>query len=153
MPALTTLGVKVEPEIRQRLQVAAMRLSTSPHALHKQALVDFLLRIERGEFAQASQVQDSGGSSSANVTGAGDSNQSANVFADLYRDVHPQSVLRAAINSAYRRPEQECVPLLLSLAEMADSNQVQATALQLVHAIRSKHKTSPVEAQIGRAHV
>lgn len=49
MPSLTTLGVKVQPQVKERLKVAAMRLSSRPHAIHKYALVDFLGRLERGE--------------------------------------------------------------------------------------------------------
>lgn len=60
--------------------------------------------------------------------------------------MHAQSVLRAAITAAYRRPEPQCLPLLISLAQSTQLERVHATALWLVKAIRAKHQTSPVEA-------
>ena len=150
MSTLTTLGVKVEPELKTRLQDAAMRLSCSPHALHKRALADFLGRLERGEVSDiglSGQAADSTGVGAAGSAG-GAGHGGAGVFSELYREVHPQSHLRAAITSAYRRPEPECVPLLLSLAQSEHPDRVQATAMRLVNAVRAKHRTSPVEALI-----
>ena len=158
MSTSTTLGVKVEPQIKERLQVAALRLSSTPHALHKYALADFLGRIDRGEISDLRAVGDEGTTGAIGATGgldqldpsAGQTGRvgAISVFADLHREVQTQTVLRAAITSAYRRPEPECLPLLLSLADSVPPQQVQTTALQLVQAIRTKGKSSPVEALV-----
>ena len=42
--------------------------------------------------------------------------QGLQVFLDFAESILPQSVLRAAITSAYRRPENEMVPMLLEQA-------------------------------------
>ncbi|WP_163018406.1 hypothetical protein, partial [Pseudomonas viridiflava] len=39
-------------------------------------------------------------------------------FLDFAESIQPQSVLRAAITSAYRRPEPEVVPMLLEQARL-----------------------------------
>ncbi|MCJ9712915.1 hypothetical protein LWS69_28135, partial [Bordetella hinzii] len=46
--ASTTLGVKVDDALRDRLKAAAQKLQCTPHWLHKQALVAYLDKIERG---------------------------------------------------------------------------------------------------------
>ena len=43
----------------------------------------------------------------------GDDDNSPHPFLEFAQNVQPQSVLRAAITAAYRRPEPECVPFLL----------------------------------------
>jgi RHH-type proline utilization regulon transcriptional repressor/proline dehydrogenase/delta 1-pyrroline-5-carboxylate dehydrogenase len=132
-----TLGVKVEPALKERLQVAAMRMSCSPHALHKRALTAFLDQLERGQHVDAfGSIEEKSISEPTTET---------NVFADLYSEIRPQSFLRQAITAAYRRPEQECVPLLLCLAEVQNPQRVENTALALVNAIRGKRRANPLE--------
>ena len=137
MSTLTTLGVKVEPEIKERLQIAAVRMSCSAHALHKHALMTFLDRIERGETDQLAGIIEDRGTTHPIAQ--------ASVFADLYSETQPQSLMRQAITAAYRRPEPECLPLLVSQAQLPMPEQIEKTALSLVHAIRKKRKTSPLE--------
>lgn len=141
MGTSTTLGVKVEQELRERLQSAALRLACTPHALHKRALMSVLDRVDRGEIRRLEDI----GQSESQGNGI-DLTSSAGVFADLYREVRPETVLRSAITAAYRRAEPECLPLLLSMAQSPDPQEVSQTALALVKSIRAKHKTSPVEA-------
>ena len=43
--ASTTLGVKVDDTLRDRLKAAARKLSCTPHWLHKQALLAYLDKI------------------------------------------------------------------------------------------------------------
>src|SRR5690606_33449967 len=47
--AMTTLGVKVDESVRDRLRIASERTGFTAHALHKQALLSYLARIEKGE--------------------------------------------------------------------------------------------------------
>ena len=46
--ASTTLGVKVDDALRDRLKAAAHKLNCTPHWLHKQAILAYLDKIERG---------------------------------------------------------------------------------------------------------
>ena len=52
-------------------------------------------------------------------------------FYEFGQDVQPQSVLRAAITAAYRRPEPECVPLL-GQARMPNLDKIRGMATDLV---------------------
>ena len=59
-------------------------------------------------------------------------------FYEFGQDVQLQSVLRAAITAAYRRPEPECVPLLLGQARMPNLDKIRAMATDLVKKLRGK---------------
>ena len=61
------------------------------------------------------------------------------------QDVQPQSVLRSAITSAYRRPETECIPALLDQAQSSQPQEVHVLARKLVEGLRSKGKSGGVE--------
>ncbi|OZI22729.1 trifunctional transcriptional regulator/proline dehydrogenase/L-glutamate gamma-semialdehyde dehydrogenase [Bordetella genomosp. 7] len=145
--ASTTLGVKVDDSLRDRLKAAARNLGCTPHWLHKQALVAYLERIERGQVpAEISHLSrsdepdlDSADLDTAPVTPP---------FFEFGQDVQPQSVLRAAITAAYRRPEPECVPLLLGQARMPNAEKIHAMAARLVQALRDKGRGGGVEGLI-----
>ena len=64
--------------------------------------------------------------------------------------MQPQSVLRAAITAAYRRPEPECVPFLVGQARLPATiaTETQALATTLVEALRAKHTGGGVEGLI-----
>ncbi|MDN5844123.1 MAG: trifunctional transcriptional regulator/proline dehydrogenase/L-glutamate gamma-semialdehyde dehydrogenase, partial [Alcaligenaceae bacterium] len=55
---------------------------------------------------------------------------------------------RAAITAAYRRPETECMPMLLDLATPTDPESTQALAHRLVEALRGKGAGGGVEGLI-----
>ncbi len=143
--ATTTLGVKVDESIRERLRNAASQLDRSAHALHKQALVAYLQAIEQGYLPEEIQfVPD----------GQGDTNQENVVassrvtpFFDFAQDVQPQSVLRASISSAYRRPESECLPMLLEQLRVLEDHEEETEALarRLIEALRARGKGSGVD--------
>jgi RHH-type proline utilization regulon transcriptional repressor/proline dehydrogenase/delta 1-pyrroline-5-carboxylate dehydrogenase len=71
-------------------------------------------------------------------------------FEAFAEDVRGQSPLRAAITTAYRRPEVECLPPLLQAAALAPEQEKAAGALtrQLVGALRSKRRNGGVEALV-----
>ncbi len=119
----TTLGVKVDEALRARLRAAAERSGRTPHWLIKQGLLALLERIERGE-----TLADPGPSDTPTP------------FLAFAHEVRPQSVLRAAITAAYRRPEEECVPLLLPAAALPQAAEARARALamRLVEALRGQ---------------
>lgn len=68
-------------------------------------------------------------------------------FADFAPTIRPATPLRAAITSAYRRPEPECLPPLVEQATLPDATiaAARATAARLVTALRAKHKGGGVE--------
>ncbi|MYN14703.1 trifunctional transcriptional regulator/proline dehydrogenase/L-glutamate gamma-semialdehyde dehydrogenase [Pusillimonas sp. TS35] len=143
--ATTTLGVKVDESLRERLRLAAARVGCTPHWLHKQALLSYIEAVERGQVLPQAGVGDAEtGEQAADVPGA-DVVPPFYVFA---QDVQPQSVLRAAITAAYRRPETECVPVLLEQARSARPQEVQALARKLVDTLRSRRKSGIVEGLI-----
>src|SRR3977135_4007529 len=148
--ASTTLGVKVDDLLRSRLKDAATRLERTPHWLIKQAIFAYLERIEHGQLpAELSGVQGSADlADSASVESEEDG--APHPFLDFAQNVQPQSVLRAAITAAYRRPEPECVQFLIGQARLpanvaAETN---AMATKLVEALRKKQTGGGVEGLI-----
>jgi RHH-type proline utilization regulon transcriptional repressor/proline dehydrogenase/delta 1-pyrroline-5-carboxylate dehydrogenase len=116
--ATTTLGVKLDDPTRERLKAAAQSIDRTPHWLIKQAIFNYLEKLE-------------GGATLTELTGlsARDNDDSAEApaevthqsFLEFAESILPQSVLRAAITSAYRRPEPEVVPMLLEQARLPAS--------------------------------
>ncbi|SAI55580.1 bifunctional proline oxidoreductase/transcriptional repressor [Bordetella ansorpii] len=142
----TTLGVKVDDALRDRLKAAAQKLNCTPHWLHKQALLSYLDKIERGQLpAEMAHL-------AADEAEGEDTDHAASAatppFFEFGQDVQPQSVLRAAITAAYRRPEPECVPLLLGQARMPNLEKIHAMAAGLVQALRGKRTGGGVEGLI-----
>lgn len=68
-------------------------------------------------------------------------------FSDFAPTIREQSELRQAITSAYRRAETECVPPLLKEASFDAElkGKIKTLAMQLVTALRAKHKGTGVE--------
>ncbi|WP_427183422.1 trifunctional transcriptional regulator/proline dehydrogenase/L-glutamate gamma-semialdehyde dehydrogenase [Bordetella bronchialis] len=142
----TTLGVKVDEALRDRLKDAASKLKCTPHWLHKQAIVAYLDKIERGQLPAEIAHFTSGDAPPEEA----ELQPLAQVppFFEFGQDVQSQSVLRAAITAAYRRPEPECVPLLLGQARMPNPEKIHATAANLVRALREKRTGGGVEGLI-----
>src|SRR5580698_7313986 len=153
--ASTTLGVKVDDLLRTRLRDAATRLERTPHWLIKQAIFAYLERIEHGQLPP--ELSGASGASGATEPGEGsgsngdaDEDGAPHPFLDFAQSVQPQSVLRAAITAAYRRPEPECVPFLIGQARLAGSvaAETNAMATKLVEALRAKQTGGGVEGLI-----
>jgi RHH-type proline utilization regulon transcriptional repressor/proline dehydrogenase/delta 1-pyrroline-5-carboxylate dehydrogenase len=145
--ATTTIGVKIDDNLRARLKAAAERQGKSAHWLIKQAIVTVLERLERGE----------------DITGGGDERHHLDIedgagaggdlpqpFLEFAQTVQPQTVLRAKITSAYRRPEQECLPYLVSEASLPKpiTEAARRQARILVEALRAKGQRGGVESLI-----
>ncbi|HCP55759.1 MAG: trifunctional transcriptional regulator/proline dehydrogenase/L-glutamate gamma-semialdehyde dehydrogenase, partial [Pseudomonadaceae bacterium] len=136
--ATTTLGVKLDDATRDRLKQAAHAIDRTPHWLIKQAIFNYLEQLENG----LSPTEMSAVSAAA----LGDespellSEQSLQCFLEFAEHILPQSVLRASITAAYRRPEEEVVPVLLEQArlskEMADGSQ--KLALKIAEKLRNQ---------------
>lgn len=144
--ASTTLGIKVDHLVRERLKSAAQVLGCTPHWLHKQAVLSYIEKIERGQLPLeiAHLAEDDG----VELDPEEPVTTIAPPFLEFAQDVQSQSVLRAAITSAYRRSEQECVPLMLSQARTPNSEVVRALATKLVVALRGKRTGGGVEGLI-----
>ncbi|GEO37481.1 bifunctional protein PutA [Skermanella aerolata] len=149
--ASTTIGVKIDDGLRARLKSAAEAMGRSPHWLIKQSILSVLERIERGD-----GVDDLLGDARSDVAllenTAADQPPDApfQPFLEFAQNVQPQSVLRAKITSAYRRPEPECLPLLLSEATLPAPVTKAATDLarKLTEALRGKSRSGGVEGLI-----
>ena len=130
--ANTTIGVKVDEAVRERLKAAAETSGTTPHALIKRSILTTLDRIEGDDLPE---------------TGLAAQGNGAHPFLAFARSLQPQSVLRAKITGAYRTPEPECVPLLLAEARLPGPVAAKAreTARKLVLDLRAKTKRGGVE--------
>ncbi|XAH22518.1 trifunctional transcriptional regulator/proline dehydrogenase/L-glutamate gamma-semialdehyde dehydrogenase [Xylophilus sp. GW821-FHT01B05] len=109
-----TLGVKLDESVRERIKSAAKAIDRTPHWLIKQSIHLYLEAFERGELP---------GRALAPADAAGDDappppDAPAQPFLDFAEQVMPQSVLRAAITAAWRRPEPEQVAMLLPEARL-----------------------------------
>jgi len=127
--AISTVGIKLDEAIRERLKAAAAAQGETPHRAMKRMIVAGLERLERGEALQAQAAPP------------------VVPFLDFAQDVQPQTVARAAVTAAYRRPEADCLPALLAAAELDAAQAVQAekTATNLVVKLRSKRSRGLVE--------
>ncbi|SNB69845.1 L-proline dehydrogenase /delta-1-pyrroline-5-carboxylate dehydrogenase [Arboricoccus pini] len=133
--ATTTVGVKIDEDLRARLKDAAESLGRTPHALIKQSIALLLDRWEQGLPMAIGDV---------------DSEAVPMPFLAFARGVGAQSVLRAAITAAYRRPEEECLPLLLASAALPAPARERATKLaqDLALKLRAKNRRGGVEGLI-----
>ncbi|MDY0330254.1 MAG: trifunctional transcriptional regulator/proline dehydrogenase/L-glutamate gamma-semialdehyde dehydrogenase [Thiomonas sp.] len=142
---ITTIGVKLDEQVRQRIRAAAEAHGRTPHFVVKQMILQGLERLERGEPLQPAAAGDDGETPPPPPAEA----DAAQIvpFLDLAQEVQPQTVLRAAITAAYRRPETECVPALLSQAALPPrlAAAAQQTARSLATRLRAKRTRGIVE--------
>ena len=111
--ATTTLGVKLDDPTRERLKAAATSIDRTPHWLIKQAIFNYLEKLEGG--ATLTELSGVPGGDDADDAPTDHAHQ---CFLEFAESILPQSVLRAAITSAYRRPEPEVVPMLIEQARL-----------------------------------
>ncbi len=136
----TTMGVKIDDELRARLKAAAEREGCTPHALVKHAIATAVERAEQGLPPVAA----------IGATEAPPLPDTESPFLPFARSVQPQGVLRARITGAYRMPETDCVPLLLEPATLPAprAEAARERARTLVEALRAKGQKGPVEGLI-----
>lgn len=148
----TTLGIKVDDALRQRIKSAAADLQRTPHWLIKQAIFTYLDQLEHGI---TPAVLDASGETLAaeehgSAHGATHSHD-VQPFLELAQSVTPQTPLRASITANWRIPETECVPQLLAQAEVVDPQQreaIRSMAGDLVSTLRVKRTGGGVEGLI-----
>ncbi|HEV3104526.1 MAG TPA: trifunctional transcriptional regulator/proline dehydrogenase/L-glutamate gamma-semialdehyde dehydrogenase [Trinickia sp.] len=148
--ASTTLGVKVDDLLRSRLKEAASRLERTPHWLIKQAIFAYLEKIEHGQLPPELSGASSTTDFADGAVGEHAEDGALHPFLDFAQSVQPQSVLRAAITAAYRRPEPECVPFLIGEARLPEplSAEVKKMATKLVETLRAKRTGGGVDGLI-----
>lgn len=114
----TTMGVKLDEATRDRIKTAAQRIDRTPHWLIKQAIFNYLERLENG--ADMPEIPALATASPAEKDDImPQSVETAHQpFLDFAEHILPQSVTRAAITAAYRRPETEAIPMLLEQARL-----------------------------------
>ncbi|WP_312921344.1 trifunctional transcriptional regulator/proline dehydrogenase/L-glutamate gamma-semialdehyde dehydrogenase [Stutzerimonas nitrititolerans] len=116
--ATTTLGVKLDEATRDRLKEAARKIDRTPHWLIKQAIFSYLETLENGtrmpELSALAQRIGEGDEEALEAL----AEPAYQPFLEFAQSILPQSVLRAAITAAYRRPEPEVVPLMLEQARL-----------------------------------
>ncbi|NDL62590.1 trifunctional transcriptional regulator/proline dehydrogenase/L-glutamate gamma-semialdehyde dehydrogenase [Acerihabitans arboris] len=131
----TTLGVKLDDAARERIKNAARRIDRTPHWLIKHAIFHYLDELEQGT-ATPPPIAPAAGGHDSMAPPAADGRQPFLAFAG---QVLPQSVLRAAVTAAWRRPETEAVPLLIEQARHpATTVQINQLARRLAETLRNQ---------------
>ncbi|MFS2224852.1 trifunctional transcriptional regulator/proline dehydrogenase/L-glutamate gamma-semialdehyde dehydrogenase [Pantoea sp. B65] len=111
--ATTTMGVKLDEATRDRIKLAAQKIDRTPHWLIKQAIFNYLSHLETGD-----AVPEIALNSALNENDEQPAEEYHQPFLDFAEHILPQSVTRAAITSAWRRPETEAVAMMLEQARL-----------------------------------
>jgi len=144
--ALVTLGVKLDEGVRERLKEVAGKLNRTPHWLIKQAIHQQLDTLE-GKVQPEAQPE----ALPVLPTNEARADGQPQPFVDFAAQVLPQSVLRAAITAAWRRPEEQQVAMLLPQAEIPASLQsaTQACATRLAEGLRQHQADKKLASKAG----
>ncbi|PLN97021.1 hypothetical protein CWN72_32910, partial [Klebsiella pneumoniae] len=136
-------GVKLDDATRERIKSAASRIDRTPHWLIKQAIFNYLEKLENDETLPELP---------ALLSGAANESDDASVpteepyqpFLEFAEQILPQSVSRAAITAAWRRPETDAVPMLLEQARLPQplGEQAHKLAYQLAEKLRNQKTAS-----------
>jgi len=153
-----TLGIKVDESLRTRIKEAETDQGRTPHWLIKQAVLQYLDRFERGAGLPIIDAGESATQALPDSGGATDLTHAGNVhpltvqpFLEWAQSVLPQTDLRAAITAAWHRPEPQCLPRLVQLAQVKDATQsaaIEQLATRLVQGLRSRKDSGGVEALV-----
>ena len=109
----TTMGVKLDEATRDRIKLAAQQIDRTPHWLIKQAIFNYLEQLEQGAQPAEFPLQ-----AAANEAEEALPEEPHQPFLDFAEQILPQTVTRAAITSAWRRPEPEAVSMMLEQARL-----------------------------------
>jgi RHH-type proline utilization regulon transcriptional repressor/proline dehydrogenase/delta 1-pyrroline-5-carboxylate dehydrogenase len=150
----TTLGIKVDEAFQSRIKAAAVGQGKTPHWLIKQATLMFVESIERGDVHESLPGETTAEAAvhwahEIGATSAGPGQEQP--FLDWAQSVLPQTTLRAAITSAWSRPEPECLPMLVQLAQVTDTEQrsdIEQLGVKLVEGLRASLNSGGVEALV-----
>ncbi len=139
----TTMGVKLDEATRERIKSAASRIDRTPHWLIKQAIFNYLERLENNETLPELPALLSGAANEGEES-APLAEDTAQPFLDFAEQILPQSVSRAAITAAWRRAETDAVPMILEQARLpADvAERTHKLAYQLAEKLRNQKTAS-----------
>ncbi|HEY0208686.1 trifunctional transcriptional regulator/proline dehydrogenase/L-glutamate gamma-semialdehyde dehydrogenase [Acerihabitans sp.] len=129
----TTMGVKLDDAARERIKNAARQIDRTPHWLIKQAIFHYLDELEKGHAVAQDATADEPDALEPQAM------ETRQPFLEFAEQVLPQSVLRAAVTAAWRRPETEAVPLLIEQARQpAAAAQIRQLARRLTETLRDQ---------------
>jgi len=135
------MGVKLDDATRERIKAAANRIDRTPHWLIKQAIFNYLERLESNEPIAEIPALHHAAETEENVPPVEDVPQP---FLEFAENILPQSVNRAAITAAWRRAETDAVPMLLEQARLpqAIDEQSHQLAYRLAQTLREQKNAS-----------
>ncbi|HBV6560672.1 TPA: hypothetical protein MD359_005177, partial [Klebsiella pneumoniae] len=102
----TTMGVKLDDATRERIKSAASRIDRTPHWLIKQAIFNYLEKLENDETLPELPALLSGAANESDDASE-PTEEPYQPFLEFAEQILPQSVSRAAITAAWRRPETD----------------------------------------------
>jgi RHH-type proline utilization regulon transcriptional repressor/proline dehydrogenase/delta 1-pyrroline-5-carboxylate dehydrogenase len=139
----TTMGVKLDEATRERIKHAASRIDRTPHWLIKQAIFNYLERLENNDELPELPALLAGAANESEEFAPG-AEETHQPFLDFAEQILPQSVTRAAITAAWRRPETDAVPMILEQARLPQpvAEQTHRLAWQLAEKLRNQKSAS-----------
>ncbi|WP_417642275.1 trifunctional transcriptional regulator/proline dehydrogenase/L-glutamate gamma-semialdehyde dehydrogenase [Enterobacter kobei] len=139
----TTMGVKLDDATRERIKTAASRIDRTPHWLIKQAIFNYLEKLETdGAPTELAAPFNDGSTVGDEISEPAD--EPHQPFLEFAEHILPQSVTRATITAAWRRPETDAVPMLLEQARLPEpvASAAHTLAYQLAEKLRNQKTAS-----------
>ncbi|QEM92143.1 trifunctional transcriptional regulator/proline dehydrogenase/L-glutamate gamma-semialdehyde dehydrogenase [Kosakonia radicincitans] len=138
----TTMGVKLDDATRERIKAAAATIDRTPHWLIKQAIFNYLEKLESSEGLP--ELAATAGTASQDEESGVPADESHQPFLDFAEQILPQSVSRAAITGAWRWAETDAVPMLLEQARLPQpvAENAHKLAYQLAEKLRNQKTAS-----------
>lgn len=139
----TTMGVKLDDATRERIKTAASRIDRTPHWLIKQAIFNYLERLENDDALPELPALLAGAANEGEESTT-PQNEAHQPFLEFAEQILPQSVSRAAITAAYRRAETDAVPMLMEQARLPQpiAEQAHKLAYDLADKLRNQKTAS-----------
>jgi RHH-type proline utilization regulon transcriptional repressor/proline dehydrogenase/delta 1-pyrroline-5-carboxylate dehydrogenase len=138
----TTMGVKLDDATRERIKFAASRIDRTPHWLIKQAIFNYLEKLENDETLPELPAL-LAGTANESDDASSQVDEPWQPFLEFAEQILPQSVTRASITAAYRRAETDAVPMLLEQARLPQPlEQAHKLAYQLAEKLRNQKTAS-----------
>ncbi|MDD4887120.1 MAG: proline dehydrogenase family protein, partial [Thiomonas sp.] len=148
----TTIGIKMDDALRERVRHAALQIGRTPHWLIKHATLQLVEQIERGAFSlEQTRPAEVSQQKAQEDEAEGATRLEPQPFLDWAQNVLPQTDLRAAITAAWHRPEPDCLPMLVEQAQIHDPAQresIRQLAARLVEGVRARREMGGVEALV-----
>lgn len=138
----TTMGVKLDDATRERIKAAAATIDRTPHWLIKQAIFNYLEKLESSEGLP--ELAATVGTASQDEESGVPADESHQPFLDFAEQILSQSVSRAAITGAWRWAETDAVPMLLEQARLPQpvAENAHKLAYQLAEKLRNQKTAS-----------